>query len=71
MSGGQAGECGGCFLPGAQRESVCDQYPKGEFCCVVVLCASVESTELEDIENKVSNIRTLILSKKSEPVTHR
>lgn len=38
---------------------------------MVVLCASVESTELEDIENKVSNIRTLILSKKSEPVTHR
>lgn len=39
---------------------------------MAVLCASIESTELEDIESKVpvSNIRTSILSNKSEPVTN-
>lgn len=43
---------------------------KVRFCCVAVLCASIESTELEDIESKVSNIRTSILSNKSKPVTN-
>lgn len=37
---------------------------------MAVLCASVESMELEDIESKVSNIRTSILSNTSEPVTN-